>query len=333
VAVSIDPVGVQAMSTATLGVAANLSDAGRQLQSTIDTVDDLVGYRPVVSARIDATAGDLAQIGGWANDLVDTYVDDERPLQVLKTLGYWLPDFTVLGWDSSLSAAGNLDRTARSDEFGSFVLGTAQGLLERYRQFSLYVPKPGVTPPLHLGPLSEPPSFLFQGKTYVKSPGGLLLPNHLPVDDPALRALVQASDGPGWFKPGERAFVTNPEFGRPPTWAKVGGRSLFVVGAGLSIYDAAASQWEQDDLYHPEWSTEQKVASATYSAATEGGGAIAGAWAGGEIGAVVGSFVPIPVVGTLGGALIGAGIGGFIGSKAGKALGDAGKSAWHSLFG
>ena len=75
------------------------------------------------------------------------FVDDERPLSQLLTAGFWLPDFSKLGWDGSKSAAQNLETTARSDEFGSFVLGTGAALMERYRRFTIAVPRPGVPLP------------------------------------------------------------------------------------------------------------------------------------------------------------------------------------------
>ena len=330
-AVSIDPDGVLALSAATLAASLNVQRGGQDVQATIDSVDDLVGHRLVVTGPVDAVAGDLAQTAGWAHDLVITYVDDDLPLQGMRTLGYWLPDFSNLGWDSSLSAAGNIDKTVRSDEFGEFVLGTGQGLLERYRQFSLYVPKPGWTPGLVPEPRSDPRAPCSRARRTTRAPtdssclaGRSTTPSREPARRVRRAGLVQARrEGSGH---GPRV--------RPAAHvAKIGGRSLFVAGAALTVYDSAASQWDQDEKYHPEWNTGQRVASASYSAATEGGGAVAGAWAGGEIGAMVGSFVPIPIVGTVGGALVGAAIGGFIGSKAGKAIGDLGKSAWHSLFG
>ena len=336
--VSIDPDGVLAMSAATLLVSQNLSLAGTTLQAEIDAVDHLVGRRPVFTGRVDATAGDLAELAGWARELVITYVDDERPIQQLATMGFWLPDFSKLGWDGEMTAAENLEKTARSDEFGAFVLGTAGALLDRYRRFSLYVPREGAPlPSLNL----PRPDVEWRGRPYITLPNGLVVPQGSAVDPEVKRLAALADD---WHQPGKPTFVTNPGLGRPPTWARVGGRTLGVLGAGLTVYDSYMSQWEQDAKYHPEWSTGQRVASAGYNAVTEGGGAVAGGLVGAQIGATVGSFIPIPVVGTLGGALVGGAIGAFVGSKAGKAVGQGLKEgaefvgdkigdAWDSLFG
>jgi len=338
VVVSINPDGVLAMSAATLLVAQNLSADAATLQAEIDAVDHLVGRRPVFTGRADATAGDLAELAGWARELVITYVDDERPIQQLATMGFWLPDFSKLGWDGELTAGENIDKTVRSDEFGAFVLGTAGALMERYRRFSLYVPREGAPlPSLNL----PRPDVQWRGRPFVTLPNGLVVPQGSAAD-PAVQRLAALADD--WHQPGRPTMVTNPGLGRPPTWARVGGRTLGVVGAGLTVYDSFMTQWEQDSTYHPEYSTGQRWASAGYNAATEGGGAVAGGIVGAQIGATVGSFIPIPVVGTLGGALVGGAIGAFVGSKAGKAVGTGLKEgaefvgdkigdAWDSLFG
>lgn len=336
--VSIDPDAVLAMSAATLVISGDLTQDAQAIQRDVDSVDHLVGRRPVFTSRIDATAGDLAELSGWARDLVVQFVDDERPLSQLLTAGFWLPDFSKLGWDASKSASNNLENTARSDEFGAFVLGTGAALMERYRRFSLTVPRPGVPlPSLDL----PAPDDVWRNTPYVKTPSGLLVPQ-VSSASPTVRNLAGAADD--WYQPGRPTLVQDPGLGRPPTWARVGGKALGVAGAGLTLYDSYMNQWEQDAKYHPEWSTGERVASATYNAATEGGGAVAAGIVGAQIGAWAGSFVPIPVVGTVGGAIIGGAIGAFVGSKAGKAVGtglkeggefvaDKAKDAWNSLFG
>ena len=309
---------------ATLLVSQNLSTSGTALQAEIDAVDHLVGRRPVFTSRVDATAGDLAELAGWARELVITYVDDERPISQLATMGFWLPDFSKLGWDGNLTAGQNLEKTARSDEFGAFVLGTGGALLERYRRFTLFVPREGAPlPSLNL----PRPDVEWRGKPFITLPNGLVVPQGSSVDPEVKRLAALADD---WHQPGKPTFVTNPGLGRPPTWAKVGGKALGVIGAGLTVYDSYMSQWEQDQKYHPEWGTTERVASAGYNAATEGGGAVAGGIVGAQIGAYAGSFIPIPVVGTLGGALVGGAIGAFVGSKAGKAVGQGLKEAASS---
>ncbi|MDT0164107.1 hypothetical protein Q9R32_00885 [Actinotalea sp. AC32] len=337
---AIDPDGVLAMSAATLLVSASLDEAATDLQREIDDVAHLVTGAPFVRNQVRARAGDLAELAGWARELVLRFVDHERPISELLTAGYWLPDFSKLGWDRSQSAGDNVDRTARSDEFGAFVLGTSGALLERYRRFSLAVPRPGATlPSLDL----PAPDDVVRGTPVVRRPSGLLVIQGSAAD-PHVGRLAGAADSPAFYPRDRPTFVTDPDLGRPPTWARTGGRALGVLGSGLTLYDSYMSQWEHDAKYHPEWGTGERVASAAYNTVTEGGGAVAGGIVGAQIGATVGSFVPIPVVGTVGGALIGGAVGSFVGSKVGKAtgrlleeavseVGDTVKDAWNSLFG
>jgi hypothetical protein len=336
---AIDPDGVLAMSAATVALSGTLAQRGEALQSEMDAVSDLVGGAPSARQRTDAVAGDLAELAGWARSVALHYVDDVKPLRELASLGFWLPDVSKLGWDSDKTVLENLDNTARSDEFGAFVLGVSGALLERYRRWQLYVPKPGApVPPSSLR--LPPPDDVVRGTPVVRRPSGLLVPRGSSAD-PGIRRL---GSGPSWYQPGQRGLVTDPAFGRPPTWARVGGRALGVAGTGLTLYDSYMSQWEHDGQYHPDWSTGQRVANASYNMATEGGGAVAGGLIGAKIGAAAGSFIPIPVVGTVGGALVGGAIGAFVGSKAGKAVGrglkeggealvDGAKDVWDSVFG
>jgi hypothetical protein len=249
-------------------------------------------------------------------------------LQDLAKLGYWLPDFSKLGWDGSKSVGGNIDKTARSDEFGAFVLGTAGALLDRYRKWQLAVPKPG-TPPLVLPPADD----VVRGTQLIRRPSGLLVPQGSSAD-PNVARLAEQSRGPGWQQPGRSL---SPEgFGRPPTWARYGSKGLFVAGTALTLYDVGMSQWEHDKQYHPEWSTGQRVASTGYSVATEGGGAVAGGIVGASWGASIGTAI-FPGAGTIVGGILGGAIGSFAGSKIGKAVGtgikEGAKKVWHSLFG
>jgi hypothetical protein len=336
--VGIEPDGVIAMAAATAGVAAALGADAEAVQREIDAVDHLVGGAPAVRGRAVTVAGDLVELSGWARGIALRYVDDEKPLRELMSLGFWMPDLSKLGWDAEQSAGENVDKTLRSDEFGAFVLGLSGTMLERYRNFQLAVPRPGSTP------LNLPsPDDVVRGTPVIRRPSGLLVPQGS-TGDPHVPRLAAAADGPGFHQAGKPTLVTDPRFGRPPTWARTGGRALGVVGAGLTLYDSFVSQWEHDGQYHPEWSTSQRVASAGYNLATEGGGAVAGGIVGAQIGAAVGSFVPIPVVGTVGGALVGGAIGAFAGSKAGKAVGrglkeggeavaDGAKKVWKSVFG
>jgi hypothetical protein len=160
--------------------------------------------------------------------------------------------------------------------------------------------------------------------------------------DPAVQQIVASADGDGFYHPGERS-LTDPEFGRPPAWARTTSRGLFVVGAALSVYDAGASQWESDAQYHPEYSRTERVANAGYNATMQGGGAVAGGYLGAQLGATVGTMM-FPGAGTVVGGVVGGVVGSFVGSKAGKAFGSGlkeygGRAAkavektWDSIFG
>ncbi|HEY0693940.1 MAG TPA: hypothetical protein VGD71_33450, partial [Kribbella sp.] len=277
----IEADGVLALSAATLASSGNLNLEAKAIQTVIDTVSELVPDPPKVTARTNPVVEELARVSGWAKDIAINFVDDQKPLQDLAKPGYWLPDFSKLGWDGSKSIGGNIDKTARSDEFGAFVLGTAGALLDRYRKWQLAVPKPG-TPPLVLPPADD----VVRGTQLIRRPSGLLVPQGSSAD-PNVARLAEQSRGPGWQQPGRSL---SPEgFGRPPTWARYGSKGLFVAGTALTLYDVGMSQWENDKQYHPEWSTGQRVASTGYSVATEGGGAVAGGIVGASWGASIGT--------------------------------------------
>ena len=337
---AIHPDGVLAMSAATLATSVVVAETGDDIQHEIDAVDHLVGWRLGVRDRTAGIAGDLAQISGWARERVLQYVDHDKPIDELLRMGFWMPDWGNLSWDPTKTAGENLEGTARSDEFGSFVLGTGAALLDRYRRFAVYVPRHGVPLPSMEAPR---PDDVVHRLPLVRHPSGLLVIQGSAVD-PGVERLARLADGPAFHAPNTPTFVTDPHLGRPPTWARAAGGTLSVAGTALTLYDSYATQWEHDATYHPDWSTGQRVANAGYSAAFEGGGAAAGGYFGAQLGAAVGSFVPIPIVGTVGGALIGGAIGAFVGSKAGKAAGrglkeavgwasDGVKDAWNSLFG
>jgi hypothetical protein len=324
----IEADGVLALSAATLASSGNLNLEAKAIQTLIGSVSDLVPDPPNVTARTNPVVEELARVSGWAKDIAIKFVDDQKPLQELASLGYWLPDFKKLGWDGSKSVGENIDKTARSDEFGAFVLGTAGALLDRYRRWQLAVPKPG-TPPLVLPPADD----VVRGTQLIRRPSGLLVPQGSSAD-PNVARLAEESRGPGWQQPGRGL---SPEgFGRPPTWARYGSKGLFVAGTALTLYDVGMSQWEHDKQYHPEWSTGQRVASTGYSVATEGGGAVAGGIVGASWGASIGTAI-FPGAGTIVGGILGGAIGSFAGSKIGKAVGtgikQGAKKVWHSLFG
>jgi hypothetical protein len=324
----IEADGVLALSAATLASSGNLNLEAKALQTLVGSVADLVPDPPNVTMKTNPVVEDLARVSGWAKDIAVKFVDDSKPLKDLATMGYWLPDLSKLGWDGNMSVGENIDKTARSDEFGAFVLGTAGALMDRYRKWQIAVPRPG-TPPLVLPAADD----VVRGVTLVRRPSGLLVPQGGSAD-PHVPRIAAESRGPGWQQPGR---ALSPEgFGRPPTWARYGSKGLFVVGTALTLYDVGASQWENDKKYHPEWSTGQRVASTGYSVATEGGGAVAGGIVGASWGASIGTAI-FPGAGTVVGGIVGGAIGAFAGSKIGKAVGtgikQGAKKVWNSLFG
>ena len=204
------------------------------------------------------------------------YVDDVKPLHDLATAGYWLPDlWQVLGLGRVKPAGDNIESTLRSDEFGALPLGLAGASLDCYRRWSLFVPKPGAVLPTATALRLPPVDDVFRGTPFVRAGSGLLVPQGSAAD-PAVARLGAMADGPDWYKPTQRSLVPDPELGRPPTWARTGSNALFVVGAGLTLWDSAAGQWEEDSTYHPEWTTGQKVADTAVTTTLEGGGAVAG---------------------------------------------------------
>ncbi|MDD5707073.1 MAG: hypothetical protein PHR35_14210, partial [Kiritimatiellae bacterium] len=100
--------------------------------------------------------------------------------------------------------------------------------------------------------------------------------------------------------------ATAPSINNAAAMSRWGGRGLIVVGAGLSVYDAATAP-------DPYRATVQNGSAIAVGA----GGASAGAWAG----AAVGSLFPGP--GTAIGAVVGAIVGGVGGGVGGHALGTA----------
>ncbi|WP_010145929.1 hypothetical protein [Serinicoccus profundi] len=357
--VRIDPDGVLAMSAATLAAAQTAGEVAEDVQRAVERVDHLVGRTPHVRSAVRSVGETLTAAAGLAYDHATHYVDDVRPLRELAEAGYWLPDLSALGWQGEESVLGNVERISRSDEFGAFVLGTGESLLERYRTWRLHVPRRGPSAGRALGEISElitfaddvevrPGRVVVQGRPWTTSPSGLLVPE--PVERGRLsQGRIQGSAArrgtlidDATYAPWRR-LVPDPTIGRPPAWARHGGRGLIVVGSALSLYDAGASQWEHDQRHHPEYSDAQRVASTGWSVATEGGGAVAGGIAGGKVGAGIGAAVGsvVPGLGTGVGAVVGGVVGGavgaFVGSKAGKALGtglrEGAEAVWDSVFG
>ncbi len=321
----IDPLGVTAMATATLGVAKLLGDDAQALQATLDGVSSLVPGEPRIEAKAVAVAGNLSQVAGWAQQIADHFVRSQESLGQIKNLGYWLPD---LPWDTHATASQNVQKLLTSDEFAAAPIGLATELLKRYRVLTY----PGEGTPIPDIPLTElmPVDDVYKGIGYVKLPSGLEVPvgssadpyTKVPDDIPV----------PDWLKDG--MLGGDPESGGAPGWANVAGKGLFAVGGGLTLYGDFAGQWDDDQVEHPGWSTTHRVVSATTNTVVVGGSTVAGAYGGAELGAEGGAAVGTlicPGVGTVVGGVVGGVGGAFVGSKVGKAVGSGIKSVGSSI--
>lgn len=198
---AIDPDGVIAMSAATLAASLSVGTIGEEIRKQTDKVDHLVPGAPDAEGRARTEAAVLAEIAGFARSRAVRYVDDVKPLKDLLEMGYWLPDFSNLGWDGERTALENVDRMARSDEAGAFVLGTAGALLERYRRWQLAVP--AVDTPYgrqvarRLDDLINlPPDDVVNGRPVIRRASGLLVPQGGSAD-PRLQRMQRLGDGPG----------------------------------------------------------------------------------------------------------------------------------------
>ena len=199
--------------------------------------------------------------------------------------------------------------------------GVAQGLagemLQRYRV--LWVAVEGATPPDIPRMDQLVPDEVIGGHPYVRSPGGLLVPmGSVPPEPPP-----SLTTRPAGFQ-NHSVLSGKPSLGSPPEWARWGGRSLAVVGAGLTYWGSYTDRYNETLTQHPEWTEEQRVeSSATHSAVVGSasvGGGMAAAWGGAAAGAAIGSIFPGP--GTLIGGIVGGVIGGVVGGEVGKGIGE-----------
>lgn len=345
VVASIDPEKLMKMGADTITACDAIAQIGADAQTVIDDVSDLVGGGPSARSRAESIAGDLIEEAGRAQGKAVDFVVNQKPIEDLSQLAmfdYWLPNMENLG-------------DPFSNETGAFTIGVPAGLLERYGR-GYYVAAPNTPVPLTANIRSGLPSAgTVRGTPVVQRPSGLLIPQSV-ADDMALRNVATPPAGYGDDASRRGRFRNEPI--RPPGWAKWGARGLTVVGTGLTAYDNYTGQWEQDQLYHPEMSTGDRVARSTGAATVTAGSALAGAWAGAKGGAAAGAFVGSffgPGPGTAIGAAVGGFIGGvggaWVGSQAGSAVreygarageavkdfgesvGDAVSSGWNALFG
>src|SRR5699024_1067431 len=120
-------------------VGSTIGAIGSDITTQIEKVDQWVSGAPAARRRASTLAETLAVLAGAAREHAIRYVDHERPIEELRSLGYWLPDFGNLAYRGDETVLQNMERIARSDEFGAIPLGMSQMLLERYRNFRLHV--------------------------------------------------------------------------------------------------------------------------------------------------------------------------------------------------
>lgn len=157
-----------------------------------------------------------------------------------------------------------------------------------------------------------PFDLVHRGDKYTYNRSGLLIPSHV--------AATAANPTPVAGRWSNLTLKADPTVAKPPAWARMGGRGLGIAGAGLTLWDATSSRYQQDLVEHPEWGTGERVASAGIDAVVVGGMSLAGAAAGAKVGAVVGGMVGGPV-GLVVGVAVGAGLG-YLGGALGKEFGE-----------
>lgn len=292
---------------------------------------DFAGYIRKTMTDLDGVLEQAARVAGQNLAAI------EQATEAQDLAYYWnparlIPDFGNLIPDSVAHLT--------SDEEGAIYFGTSSYLFSKYGigyrimlPGSPQTPWPAVPRTDDLSPGDEITEL---GERWVSNkgifvPAGSSLDPRLPPPPDDL--------GAGWKTGVDAGLRFDPV--NVPTWAKVGSKALFVVGAGLTLYSQWDETWREDQALHPNWSTGERIADAAGQTAVMGGATVAGAWAGAEagaeggamLGAAMGSVFPGPgtVVGGVVGGLVGGVVGGFVGSEVGRAVGhavwDGGKEA------
>lgn len=314
---------------------------GGALKDFTEDVRGLLARRAVLLA--DVGAHNTAELTAEEPD-ADTYWALQRQITAL------LADYDA----AELRCAGRIDGAfgevpepgfLAGDAFGTYT-GFAEEVADRVHHQRLYTPKDPDLYPLHTGaPLTWPPGAPLHmdelaydfigpdGKKYVTLPSGFAVEAGSPAD-PQIRAEAPINMA-AFDEPGTR-LVADPDTASPPGWARFAGHGLFALDAGITVWDAGSSQWNEDLQAHPEWDTGQRFASAAGNVAFVGSGSLlvgaGGAWLGAKSGALIGLAVGGPV-GAAAGAVIGGLVGGWAGSSAGELVGEKAKEVWESIWG
>lgn len=315
--VGLDPNQVGAMGGDAIRAAGTLTKIASQIDGVVSGVSGAVPPPEDFGATIRGVAKTLSAAGTTAR----TKADNARA--ELTNIEAAFPPALAVDPDKPLFSFSNF-LNPTSDEFGQVPLGISGFLFSKYGK--------GLSSPLYLPDEDAPRPTATQVLLYGPD-GEPLLTREVPLLERqySLQTLR-----------GMRMDPVN-----VPGWADGASKALGVAGAGLSIYGAAQSQWDQDAAEFPHMSTGEHILRAATTGVVVGGSGAAGGWAGAEVGAEIGASVCAE---TGPGALIcggaGALIGGFVGSKlgetagadleqagetAGKGLVSAGKTAWHGI--
>jgi hypothetical protein len=303
--VGLDPDQVGAMGGDTIRAADSLLTTSGKIDQILGTVSN-VAPAPQVTGTLRGVARDLNTAGTQARNQADSYREELNLIELV------FPPALFVDPDKSLFSVSNFINPT-SDEFGQIPIGLSGFLFSHYGlglTRPLWLPAPGAPLPTIKVPALFGPD------------GEVLLTKEIPLLERqfSLQTL--------------RGFRMDPV--SVPGWADVASKGLFVVGATLSIFGAADSQWQQDAKEYPHMSIPQRIGSAALTGVMVGGGTAVGGWAGAEVGAEIGAAVcietgPIALACGAAGALIGGFIGSKLGADVGSGLESAGKAAWHGI--
>ncbi len=303
--VGLDPDQVGAMGGDTIRAADSLLTAAGRIDQILSSVSD-VAPAPQVTGTLRGIARDLNTAGTQARTKADSYRED---LSLIEAV---FPPALFADPDKQLFSLSNFVNPT-SDEFGQIPIGLSGFIFAHYGS--------GLTRPLWL-PDTGAPLPTISVPSLFGPDGEVLLTKEIPLLERQFS--LQTRSG----------FRLDPV--NVPKWAGTASKGLFWVGAALSVFGAADSQWQQDAKEYPQMSTPERVGSAALTGVAVGGGTALGGWAGAEVGAEVGAAVcietgPIALAFGAAGALIGGFIGSKLGADAGAAVESAGKEAWHGI--
>jgi len=277
------------------------SDVDAHTSSMDDTFDDedSIGARDTPGGRL---ADDVAKFN---RDVAAADEDCARRLRALSKYG------GPLRWKQSADALASNTSSA--------LIGLGQGLAQRVRYTVV------ATEPLPTEPELVDTEDVFQNREYALRPGSSLLVPRQVAQSEVPQPKLSIKTEPHYFT------TVDPDVAPQaiPGAAKIAGRALGVAGFAFTIADAGSEQYQKDLESHPEWTQDDRLASASKSAVVVGGFSAAGSWAGAgagaELGMALGSVIPGP--GTAIGGIIGGIAGGIIGGNVGSDAGEEVKSA------